>query len=92
MKINNLGLAYAAKKIILGTDECIKAMQQGKLYLVLLAKDASQNTVKKISDKTKTYEVPLNMEFSTVELSHAIGKLNVKVIGILDRGFSLLLK
>ena len=92
MNLGALGLAYRAKKIVLGTDEVVASLQKGELYLVLLANDAGPNTKKKISDKTKTYQVELNEQFSSLELNKALGRENVKVIGIKDKGFSMLLK
>ncbi|HLS99911.1 MAG TPA: ribosomal L7Ae/L30e/S12e/Gadd45 family protein [Acholeplasma sp.] len=92
MNLGALGLAYRAKKTVLGTDEVVASLQKGELYLVLLANDAGPNTKKKISDKTKTYQVELNEQFSSLELNKALGRENVKVIGIKDKGFSMLLK
>ncbi len=87
-----LGLAYVAKKIVLGTDYVVAALKKGELKLVLLANDASSNTKKKISDKTKTYQVELIEKYTSLELSEALGKSDVKVVGIKDKGFSMLLK
>ncbi|MBN3490693.1 ribosomal L7Ae/L30e/S12e/Gadd45 family protein [Acholeplasma equirhinis] len=92
MNLGTLGLAYRAKKVVLGTDEVVKALQKGELHMVLLANDAGPNTKKKISDKTKTYQCVLNENFSSIELSSALGRKEVKVIGIKDKGFSMLLK
>lgn len=44
--INNLGLAYKAKKIAIGTDLSIEKMRQKKAVIILLASDASENTQK----------------------------------------------
>ncbi|HEY8405260.1 MAG TPA: ribosomal L7Ae/L30e/S12e/Gadd45 family protein [Acholeplasma sp.] len=87
-----LGLAYRAKKVILGTDPVVDAMRQGEVVLVLLASDASDNTKKKIRDKATTYQVPLSEDYTAMDLSQALGKDNIKVCGIKDRGFASLLK
>ncbi len=87
-----LGLAYVAKKTVIGADYVVDSLRKKELYLVLLASDASENTKKRISDKTKTYQVELIENYSTDELSSAVGKKNIKVIGIKDKGFSMLLK
>lgn len=87
-----LGLAYRAKKTIIGTDYVVDAMRKGELSLVLLASDAGENTKKKISDKAKTFQVLINDRHSTDELSSALGKQNTKVVGIKDKGFGELLK
>jgi len=87
-----LGLAYVANKVVIGTDEVVKALQNKQLYLVLLATDASDNTTKKIKDKTNTYQVELIHKYSSEDISSAMGKKNIKVIGIKDKGFSMMFK
>jgi len=87
-----LGLAYVAKKVVVGTDEVVKALQKKQLHLVLLATDASDNTTKKIKDKTNTYQVELIHKYSSKDISSAMGKKNIKVIGIKDKGFSMMFK
>ncbi|MBN2300139.1 MAG: ribosomal L7Ae/L30e/S12e/Gadd45 family protein [Acholeplasmataceae bacterium] len=88
---HNLGLAFRARKITVGTDLSIQALRNGQLYLILLATDASDLTKKKVYDKSKTYQVEVIENLSSIELSQAIGKQDIKVIGITDRGFSQLL-
>lgn len=90
MSLNNIGLAYKAKKVILGTDLVISNIN--KITLVLLASDANLNTIRKITNKTKLFNIPINDLYSKEELSKAIGKYNVSVIGVTDRGFLNLLK
>ncbi len=89
--LNQLGLALRARKVTIGTELTINALRQGKVFLILLASDASSNTIKKVTDKAKTYQVEVVMDYSSDELSHAIGKRDIKTIGITDRGFSQLL-
>jgi ribosomal protein L7Ae-like RNA K-turn-binding protein len=43
----NLGLAYKARKIAVGTELSIEKMRQKKAVLIALASDASENTKKK---------------------------------------------
>ncbi len=87
-----LGLAYAARKVVIGTEEVVKAIQKKQVQLVLLATDASENTTKKIKDKTNTYQIELIHKYTALEMSSAMGKQNIKVIGIKDKGFSMMLK
>lgn len=44
---NRLGLAFVAKKLVIGTAFSIKAIQKEEAKLVLLANDASIATIKK---------------------------------------------
>ena len=83
-----LGLANRARKIISGEELSLKEIRRGKAKLVLLSKDASTNTVKKITDKCKSYDVPFRMIENREMLGHAIGKDARVVVAILDGGFA----
>lgn len=89
--INNLGLANRARKVIIGTDLTVKGIRQNRVKLVLLAKDASNNTKKLINDKSNYYKVPVIDIYSSEVISKAIGNKNIKVVSINDEGFSKLL-
>ncbi len=91
MSLNNLGLAYRAKKVIIGTDVVLSLLKENKIYLVLLANDTSSNTIRKITNKTNESKTPINNTYTKEELSKALGKHNVSVVGIIDKGFSELL-
>ncbi|GGE30897.1 YlxQ-related RNA-binding protein [Streptococcus himalayensis] len=84
---NLLGLAQRAGRIISGEELVVKAIQEGKAKLVFLAQDAAPNLTKKITDKSRTYEVEVFTVFSTLDLSSAIGKPR-KVLAVTDAGFS----
>ena len=45
-----LGFAARARKLVTGTDLCRDEVRRGRLPLVLVAGDASNNTKKRISD------------------------------------------
>ncbi|NLN50862.1 MAG: hypothetical protein GX149_04490 [Acholeplasmataceae bacterium] len=85
---NRLGLAYRAGKLAVGTERAVKAIQNRKAELILLANDASNLTIKKVTDKAKYYQVKVNQEFNTQSLSKPLGKSNIKTVAILDKGFS----
>ncbi len=76
-----------AKKLVHGTPLCIKAIQNGSAKLVIIASDASENTIKKITDKAKYYQVEHLIMFDSISLSASIGKNNIKVVCLLDDGF-----
>ena len=84
-----LGFAARARKLVCGTDLCRDEVRRGKLPLVLVAGDASDNTKKRISDACKYYGtdfciVPITSD----ELSARIGKTgSIAVIGITDMSF-----
>ena len=90
--LNNLGLCLKAGKLCHGTDSVIEGIRSKKVKYVFLANDAADNTKKKITDKAKFYSVEVNEEFTSLELSNAIGKCGRMVIGITDENFLKILK
>lgn len=89
---NRLGLAYIAKKAVVGTDFVIEAIRSKKAKLVFLASDAAPNTKKKVLDKAKFYEIEVLEMFDGATLSKAVGKNNIKAIALIDQGFSNMFK
>ncbi len=88
---HNIGLAYRARKVSVGTEVTLTKLRNGQVFLMILATDASDLTKKKVRDKAKTYQVEIIESLSSLEISQAIGKKDIKVIGITDRGFCQLL-
>jgi ribosomal protein L7Ae-like RNA K-turn-binding protein len=84
--LNLLGLATRARMITLGEDFVLKKMQESNA-IVFLASDAGNNIKKKINDKAKTYNITVVSDFSTDEISQAMGKTNRKVVLVQDKGF-----
>lgn len=83
-----LGLANRARKIISGEELSVKEIRSGKAKLVLLSADASANTTKKITDKCKTYHVPVKLVEDRFLLGKSIGKEARVVVTVLDDGFA----
>ncbi len=88
--LGTLGLARRAGKTVLGTDLVCKAMRRGELLSVILASDASDNTKKRIRDKTAFYGVRLiEIDACSDELGRSVGKSgSVAAVGITDENFS----
>lgn len=83
-----IGLCQRARLLVSGEEFSLDKIKNNQARLVFLAKDASQNTSKRILDKSKFYGVDVVQSFSSDELSNAIGKSNRKVIAIKDKGFA----
>lgn len=90
--LNNLGLCQRASGLISGEEVVLSGIASGEVCYVFLAKDASENTLKKIKDKAYFYHLEIDDSYTSEELSHAIGKTNRMVIGIVNRGFLKILK
>ena len=85
--MNLMGLAMRAGKLVTGEELTIADIRRNKAKIVFVANDASENTKKKIKDKSSYYEVPCFELFSEAEITQMIGKPR-KVFGILDNGFA----
>jgi ribosomal protein L7Ae-like RNA K-turn-binding protein len=66
---NSLGMAKKAGKIVTGEELVIKSIQADRARLVFVAHDGAANLVKRITDKTTYYEIPMLDIFSAAELS-----------------------
>lgn len=82
-----LGLASRARKLVSG-DQLITSIRKKETSFVIIAKDASQNSFKKISDKCTFYGIEYVVDGTIDDLSLAIGKNNRVAIGVCDQGFS----
>ncbi len=85
--LNLLGLAQRAGKLVSGEDLVIKSIQSNQAQLVFLAQDAGPNLRKTIEDKSRYYKKTVVDQFSTQELSLAIGRQR-KVLSVVDSGFA----
>jgi ribosomal protein L7Ae-like RNA K-turn-binding protein len=82
-----LGLATRARRIVLGEEFVLKQMSKGN-KVVFLANDAGANITKKVLDKASSFNCIVFHDFTTDEISKAMGKTNRKVVLIEDQGFS----
>ena len=79
-----LGLAYRARKLVLG-EMVLKRIKEVKL--LFLASDISPKSKERFLKKCHYYQITWIDSYSSDDLSMALGKNNVKVIGITDDGF-----
>ncbi|HAX73259.1 MAG TPA: hypothetical protein DCY20_07025 [Firmicutes bacterium] len=86
--LNFLGLALSAGAVLTGEQLVVQAVQNKKVYLVIVAEDTGENTYKKVTDKCKFYNIPCIQKAQSDELGHALGKDFRKVVGITDPNFA----
>lgn len=84
--MNLLGLAERAGKLVSGLEIVSVDLKTKKVKMVVLANDSHADTSEKLTRIAKQNDVTVISEFSSSEISHAIGK-NRKVLGITDTGF-----
>ncbi|ANK59651.1 MULTISPECIES: L7Ae/L30e/S12e/Gadd45 family ribosomal protein [Loigolactobacillus] len=85
--LNLLGLSLRAGQLVMGEGLVIKAIQQEKAKLVLVATDASQATQAKFAAKGDTYSVPVLNAFTKEAMSQALGRPRT-IIAVVDQGFA----
>ncbi len=85
-----IGLAKRAGKIAQGTPMVCEAVRTKKAQLVLIATDASENAVKKVSNCCAYYQVACErISFSCDELAHIIGKSGlIAAVAVCDASFA----
>ena len=91
---NILGLAKKAGAIISGTELVIDSVRKKKACHVFVCSDASPGTLKKLSDKTNFYGVPLTkLDLTMSELSHCVGLSRLTAaVSLTNRNFLKLLE
>ena len=82
------GLATRAGKMASGEFQTEMAIKSGTTFLIIIAKDASDNTKKLFQDKCSFYKVPILFLGTKEELGRAIGKEYRASLAILDKGFA----
>lgn len=83
-----LSLCKKANMLSVGEFLCEKALQTGTAELVIVAKDASDNTKKKFINKAFYYKVDAFEYGTREELSRAIGKENRVTMVVTDKNFA----
>lgn len=77
-----VGLAARARKICFGSDSVELEIKKKKVYLTIVAKDASDRTKSKFEKLCKEHNIPIIIEGEIEILSKSIGKSNKAVVGI----------
>ncbi len=87
-----IGLAAASKSLVCGCELALNAMRKSpdKIYLMLLAGDASERTAKQTRDKCAYYKAELiSTDMTMEELSRFAGKSGlVSVCAVTNKGLA----
>lgn len=82
-----LGLATRAGKVVSGDDSTLLELKRGKVKLVIVADDASDNTKKLFKDKSSYRSIPYVYFSTKLQLGLAIGKAPRAALGVKDENF-----
>lgn len=83
-----LGLARRAGQVVSGEQAVAGAVKRGKVVLMLIASDASSNTLRKFSSLAQNHNVSCIVYGEKGTYGQAIGQSPRAVLGILDRNFA----
>ncbi|HVF41090.1 MAG TPA: ribosomal L7Ae/L30e/S12e/Gadd45 family protein [Gemmatimonadaceae bacterium] len=83
-----VGLGLRGRLAVVGVQQVREAVKRGKLKVALVASDASQNSLDKVSGLLKARMVPVIDGFSAQELGQVAGRESVAVIGVTDGGLT----
>ena len=89
-----LGFAQRAGKLVIGTELICRAMQKGNVKLVVVSKDASSATKKKLFAKSGFYSVSaIEVDIDTDSLGEILGKTySPAAVAVMDEGFTTEIK
>ncbi len=87
-----LGLCAASRSLVCGCELALGAVRKNpnKVYLMLLAADASERTAKQVRDKCAYYKIELiSLEETMEDLSAAVGKNGlVSAMAVTNKGLA----
>ena len=83
-----LGLATKAGGTVSGEFSVEQALKKSRLYLVIVAQDASENTKKHFTDMCNYRNVPIIIDLNKQILGKCTGKQTRASAGITDKGFA----
>lgn len=87
-----LGLAARSRNVVSGEIATEKAVKTGSAILVIVSKDASDNTIKMFRNMCNFYNVPFFQYGTKEELGHAMGKEMRSSLAVTDNGFAQSIK
>lgn len=82
--LSMIGIAAKSGNVVSGEFSTEKAVKSMKAYLVIVSKEASENTVRKFVNMTDYYEVPMYRFGTKEELGRCIGKEFRASLAIVD--------
>ncbi len=83
-----LGLAMRSGNLVSGEFAVSEAVRKNNAYLVIVSRDASDNTKKMYRNLCNHYQIPMYFLCSKEQLGHAIGKEFRVSVAVTDQGFT----
>ncbi len=86
--LSYLGFAKKSGNLMAGVNTCTFAMNKGKVRLMILSEDISENSEKKIMKEIRKHGIDFVKYGSGEELSRAVGTSGRSVFAVCDENFS----
>lgn len=83
-----LGIAMRGRNLVSGETQTLEAVRKSSAGLVIIAEDASDNTVRLFTNKCQYYSIPVFRWGTKESLGHAIGKDLRSSVGVCDAGLA----
>lgn len=83
-----LGFAKKSGNLLTGVNTCTFAMAKGKVKLMIIAEDISENSEKKVMKEIRKYGVQYVKYGKSEELSRVVGSSGRNVFALCDKGFA----
>lgn len=79
-----LGLTKKAGKLTEGYNNCEDALKRGKVKLIVLSKDVSNNTRDKFHTYHNRFDIAIIEAYTKAELGAALGRAEINVLCVTD--------
>ncbi len=83
-----MGFAARARNLSTGYNTCVFMLEKGKLKLLVLAGDLSDNSKEKMIKAANQYGTPYRLYGRIEDLSHATGTEGKGIFGIADKNLA----
>jgi ribosomal protein L7Ae-like RNA K-turn-binding protein len=83
-----LGLTKRSRKILEGYNKCEDSINKGRIRLLIISENCSQNTKDKFINYCKNNGIYIIECYNGEILGKALGKEEVNIVGILDSNMS----
>ncbi len=83
-----LGLSKRSRNLISGYNSCIYGMKRGKIRLLILAVDLTENTIQKFKRLAEAQRVQFRLYGTKESLSKMTGEVGRGIFGITDKNLA----
>ena len=88
-----IGICMKAGKVLSGSEQVESGIKKQKAFLLILATDSSEKTLKRYIEAAEKYHLPYRIWGTKIELGQSLGKSRRTAVLITDKGLaSALLK